>query len=106
MGDLEPRVEKLKSDRRLLEVQRADFGVLFKMVDCFIIHGGLGTTVEALRTGKPLVTSGPLLLDQRFWGSVCFRKGIGPEPVHIDDFEKVCVDFCNGALDPNDPHEW
>lgn len=28
-----------------------DFGILFPWMDCFIVHGGLGTTVEALRAG-------------------------------------------------------
>merc|ERR1712046_309379 len=80
---------------------------LFKHIDCFIVHGGLGTTVEALRMRKPCVVTGPLLLDQRFWGTVCFNKGVGPEPVHIDDFDEVCVDFVNGALDPKeDKNGW
>jgi hypothetical protein len=32
---------------------KVDFGILFPLMDCFIVHGGLGTTVEALRTGEP-----------------------------------------------------
>eukprot|EP00928_Gymnodinium_smaydae_P018297 TRINITY_DN16972_c0_g1_i1.p1 TRINITY_DN16972_c0_g1~~TRINITY_DN16972_c0_g1_i1.p1 ORF type:complete len:1074 (-),score=193.09 TRINITY_DN16972_c0_g1_i1:69-2945(-) len=104
--DLQPRVKTLSETGRLLEVDRADFGVLFAQMDCFVVHGGLGTTVEALRIGKPICVTGPLLLDQRFWGSVCASKNVGPEYVHIDDFEKTCVEFVNGALDPTDPHGW
>lgn len=80
--------------------------MLFKELDLFIIHGGLGTTVEALRMKKPTCVTGPLLLDQRFWGSVCAQKGVGPPPVHIDNFESCCVSFVEGALDPADPHGW
>jgi len=69
----------------------------------FIVHGGLGTTVEALRMKKPTVVTGPLLMDQRFWGNVCYEKKVGPHHVHIDEFDKVCVDFIDDALDPDDP---
>eukprot|EP00928_Gymnodinium_smaydae_P061470 TRINITY_DN45533_c0_g1_i1.p1 TRINITY_DN45533_c0_g1~~TRINITY_DN45533_c0_g1_i1.p1 ORF type:complete len:804 (-),score=160.15 TRINITY_DN45533_c0_g1_i1:278-2491(-) len=89
-----------------IEVERADFGLLFPRMDAFIVHGGLGTTVEALRTQKPVCVTGPLLLDQRFWGDVCAKKGVGPEPVHIDQFEDSCADFIRGALGPSDPNGW
>ncbi|CAE8612260.1 unnamed protein product [Polarella glacialis] len=97
-ADLAGKTESLKSDGRFLEVEGADFGALFKEMDCFIIHGGLGTTVEALRTHKPVAVTGLLLMDQRFWGGVCALKGVGPNPVHIDEFPTVCVDFLNDAL--------
>jgi len=104
--DLEAKATALAKEKKLLEIEKADFGVLFKQIDCFIVHGGLGTTVEALRMKKPCVVTGPLLLDQRFWGSVCTAKGVGPESVHIDAFDDACVDFVNGALDPSDPLGW
>eukprot|EP00929_Paragymnodinium_shiwhaense_P045190 TRINITY_DN23119_c0_g1_i3.p1 TRINITY_DN23119_c0_g1~~TRINITY_DN23119_c0_g1_i3.p1 ORF type:complete len:1218 (+),score=272.76 TRINITY_DN23119_c0_g1_i3:82-3735(+) len=105
-AEILPLVEQLQKEGRLLCVEKADFGELFRHIDCFVVHGGLGTTVEALRCGRPTCVTGPLLLDQRFWGSVCNEKGVGPEPVHIDDFEKTCLDFVNGALDPKDPRGW
>lgn len=95
---LESQAEILTKDGRFLEVERADFGVLFQEMDAFIIHGGLGTTVEALRMHKPVAVTGLLLMDQRFWGHVCFEKGVGPEPVHIDEFTNICVDFINRAF--------
>lgn len=104
--DLERRAKGLADTSRFLELDRADFGILFKEMDCFIVHGGLGTTVEALRLKKPCCVTGPLLLDQRFWGSVCHQKGVGPEPVHIEDFHNTCVQFVDGALDPSDPYGW
>merc|ERR1719453_2594992 len=50
---------------------------------------------------KPVMCTGTMFMDQRFWGGICAAKGIGPEPVHIDDFGAICVDFVNKALDPN-----
>merc|ERR1712087_602071 len=70
------------------------------MRDAFIVHGGLGTIVEALRMRKPTVVTGILLMDQRFWGQVCFDKGVGPRPVHIEAFKTGAVDWANKALDP------
>merc|ERR1712032_1047595 len=39
----------LEHSGRILEVERADFGALFRHMDFFVVHGGLGTTLEALR---------------------------------------------------------
>lgn len=104
-ADLSSKVEVLKRDR-FLEIEKADFGVLFQHIDAFIVHGGLGTTVEALRMKKPCVVTGPLLMDQRFWGTCCSHYGVGPEPQHIAQFEHHCVPFVEGALDPLDPMGW
>eukprot|EP01062_Namystynia_karyoxenos_P000093 TRINITY_DN10025_c0_g1_i1.p1 TRINITY_DN10025_c0_g1~~TRINITY_DN10025_c0_g1_i1.p1 ORF type:complete len:947 (+),score=289.32 TRINITY_DN10025_c0_g1_i1:107-2842(+) len=100
------RAAQYTADSLLLEVEAADFGELFPRADAFVVHGGLGTTVEALRTNRPVAVTGPLLMDQRFWGDVCFRKGVGPPPCHIGDFVSHCVEFCDGALDPEDPKGW
>eukprot|EP01065_Artemidia_motanka_P039368 TRINITY_DN4824_c4_g1_i1.p1 TRINITY_DN4824_c4_g1~~TRINITY_DN4824_c4_g1_i1.p1 ORF type:complete len:815 (+),score=196.20 TRINITY_DN4824_c4_g1_i1:60-2504(+) len=100
------RAEELMKEDRFIELEAADFGVLFPLADAFVVHGGLGTTVEALRTGNPVAVTGPLIMDQRFWGSVCYRKGVGPPPVHINEFAKTCVDFCDGALSPDDVYGW
>ncbi len=43
-------------------------------------------------------------MDQRFWGRQCNLLGVGPEPVHIEDFQDVCVDILDKALDSNS--EW
>lgn len=104
--DVQAKIDDLVRNDRLLLLEMADFGELFKHMDCFIIQGGLGTTVEAGRIKKPIAVSGPLLLDQRFWGDVCFKKGLGPPATHVDDFDRVAVDFVNGALDPTDPNGW
>ncbi|CAE7352899.1 UGT80A2 [Symbiodinium natans] len=104
--DLERAARQFKEQNRFFEARAVDFGLLFPEMDCFVVHGGLGTTVEALRTRKPCCVTGPLLMDQRFWGYVCHEKGVGPKPVFISDFEKHCVEFVNNAVDPEDPERW
>lgn len=103
---LAEEAKALEEEGRFLDVERADFGVLFPFMDIFIVHGGLGTTVEALRMGKPTCVTGPLLMDQRFWGSVCHQKGVGIPATHIDNFAEECLKFVDCALDPTDPEGW
>jgi len=97
---VEEKAEELKKEGRILEEKGAPFGKLFPELDCIIIHGGLGTTAEALRVGVPVIVTGVLLMDQRFWGKRVYQLGYGPEPVHISDFPHVCVDLVNKALKP------
>merc|ERR1711937_1046397 len=70
------------------------------MMDAVIIHGGLGTTAEALRAKLPTIVTGVLLMDQRFWGQRCADLGVGPAPVHVTDFADKCVGYINSALNP------
>jgi len=101
---LEEVMAELKQRKLFIEVERAPFDILFREMDAFVIHGGLGTTVDALRMHKPIQVSGVLLMDQRFWGQVCEEKGVGPAPVHIDNFPDTCVAFADKALDEDS--EW
>lgn len=70
-------------------------------MDCIVIHGGLGTTAEALRSGVPTIVTGTLLMDQRFWGVQMAELGIGPPPVHITSFSSCCVELVDRALQDN-----
>jgi len=103
--ELAAKAKSFEDEGRFIELERADFGKLFKSMEFFIIQGGLGTSVEALRCKKPIAVSGPLLLDQRWWGQVICDKGVGPHPEEINIFRKPehCVKFVNDALDPADP---
>ena len=102
--DLVSASAELIAAGQLMEVENADFGSLFPQLDAFIVHGGLGTTVEAIRTRKPVAVTGILLMDQRFWADVVCKKLIGPEPATIDKFYHSCVEFADKALDPDS--EW
>eukprot|EP00930_Biecheleria_cincta_P096987 TRINITY_DN88747_c0_g1_i1.p1 TRINITY_DN88747_c0_g1~~TRINITY_DN88747_c0_g1_i1.p1 ORF type:complete len:718 (+),score=86.07 TRINITY_DN88747_c0_g1_i1:59-2212(+) len=95
--------QKLRDEGRLKEIAGAPFGLLFPLCDCLIVHGGLGCTAEALRCGVPIIITGVLLMDQRFWGRRVEQLGIGPEPVHISKFFDVCYSNLEKALDPEGP---
>merc|ERR1712087_1013017 len=72
--------------RRLLVLHRSlDFGALFPRLDAVVHHGGLGVTSEALSAGIPVVVSGILLLDQRYWAARMADLGCGPSGLYIDD---------------------
>lgn len=91
--------EDAVSSGRLFLASGAPFGRLFSLVDAVVLHGGLGTTSEALQAKVPAIVTGVLLLDQRFWGSRCKEMGVGPFGVHVDDFPDVCVEYVDKALE-------
>ncbi|GBG24283.1 Sterol 3-beta-glucosyltransferase [Hondaea fermentalgiana] len=97
---VESRAHELVSEGRMLVDAGAPFSKLFPQVDCVIAHGGLGTTGEILRAGKPSLTTGVLIMDQRFWGRRVFELGCGPAPVHVQDLHKVLVTDVDACLDP------
>mmetsp|Transcript_30357 Transcript_30357/g.64028 ORF Transcript_30357/g.64028 Transcript_30357/m.64028 type:complete len:617 (-) Transcript_30357:134-1984(-) len=101
----DPRVEisvtKAVAGGRLFLAPGAPFGRLFPLVDAVVLHGGLGTTSEALQAKLPTIVTGVMLLDQRFWGSRCKKMGVGPFGVHVDDFPDVCVENVDRALAEN-----
>jgi len=96
--EIEEMTAKLKKEGSLLEAAGAPFGLLFPELDAIIVHGGLGTTAEAMRAGVPVMITGVLLMDQRFWGLRVHQMEIGPEPVHIKAFSKLCVGYMDKAL--------
>lgn len=97
-SNINAQIEELTLAGHLFEAAGAPFSLLFNEVDCCIVHGGLGTTADALRAGKPCMVTGCLLMDQRFWGSRVESLGVGPALCHIQDFPKVCVDNVNKCL--------
>eukprot|EP00746_Dinoflagellata_sp_MGD_P161245 gnl/MRDRNA2_/MRDRNA2_88316_c0_seq1.p1 gnl/MRDRNA2_/MRDRNA2_88316_c0~~gnl/MRDRNA2_/MRDRNA2_88316_c0_seq1.p1 ORF type:complete len:655 (+),score=125.06 gnl/MRDRNA2_/MRDRNA2_88316_c0_seq1:121-2085(+) len=96
---LEKRAQALCKDGALLQVAGAPFGELFPLCDCAVVHGGLGSTAEALRAGIPVIVTGVLLMDQRFWGCRMHDLGVGPKPCFVSDFHKTCVDVIDSALE-------
>ncbi|CAE7028730.1 tylN [Symbiodinium natans] len=79
------RCQQLCKDGRLLMRSKgASFAALFPLLDAVIGQGGLGVTSEALRAGVPVITSGILLLDQRWWAARVKDLGCGSKPVKVD----------------------
>lgn len=69
---------KLEKAKRLLILRRpVPFEILFPKLDTVILHGGLGVTSEAMIAGIPIITSGILLFDQRYWAARAAELGIG-----------------------------
>ena len=82
-SSLEDRAARHKAKGLLLEGTVAPFGELLPLMDVNIIHGGLGTTAEAMRAGKPVIVTGILLMDQRFWAHQVAELGVSPGSCHI-----------------------
>ncbi len=77
--------EQLDRDRRIHIVDSVPYNALFPRVKAIVHHGGIGTTAECLRAGKPMLVC-PVLHpvgDQMFWGNLAYQKGIGVKPLAI-----------------------
>jgi len=97
---------ELQASGRLIFARGAPYGRLFKEMDVIVAHGGLGSSAEALMAGKPIIITGVLLLDQKFWGRRCHKLGLGPPPMHITKFRKIAVDLILEALRPAEENPW
>jgi sterol 3beta-glucosyltransferase len=58
---------------------------LFQNVRAVVHHGGSGTTHTGLRAGLPTLVV-PFGVDQPFWGERVYRSGLGPRPIHRNNF--------------------
>ena len=74
-GDLPANVLKLDS---------APHGWLFPRMAAIVHHGGVGTTHEALRSGRPQVVV-PFFGDQPFWADRVHGLGVAPPPLHQEE---------------------
>jgi len=73
----------------LQRVGHLPFVEAFSKVRCVLHHGGLGTTAEALRAGKPQIIM-PIMFDQPFWAAHVERLHFG---FQLDPWQKpVMVD--------------
>ncbi|CEO97581.1 Glycosyltransferase family 28 N-terminal domain-containing protein [Plasmodiophora brassicae] len=91
-------MDALVSSGTVFEAKGAPYSLLFARASCVVIHGGLGATSDAMRAGVPVICTGVLLMDQRFWGNRCSSIGLGPEMTHISDFSAVCVSQIDEVL--------
>jgi UDP:flavonoid glycosyltransferase YjiC (YdhE family) len=65
----------------LYYLSRAPHHLLFPQCAAVVHHGGAGTTHSASRAGLPSIVV-EHATDQAFWGTVLFRAGIAPRPLH------------------------
>ncbi|XP_028789176.1 sterol 3-beta-glucosyltransferase UGT80A2-like isoform X2 [Neltuma alba] len=72
---------------------------LFLRCKAVVHHGGAGTTAAGLKAACP-TTVVPFFGDQPFWGERVHAKGVGPEPIPVDEFSLTkLVDAINFMLD-------
>jgi len=68
---------------------------VFSRAKAIVIHGGAGTTAQALRSGRPIVVS-PYLFDQPWWGYHVERLGCG---VITDNLLDITTEVLAGAIE-------
>jgi len=92
-------VAHLEAENRLLVLRRGvPFGALFTKVNALVLHGGLGVTSEALMAGLPVITSGILLMDQRYWAARMADLGTGSNGVPIEEVLNIAEDDENHSV--------
>ncbi|VFQ86297.1 unnamed protein product [Cuscuta campestris] len=58
---------------------------LFLQCSAVVHHGGAGTTAAGLRAACP-TTIVPFFGDQPFWGDRVHARGVGPQPIPVEEF--------------------
>ncbi|XP_057784507.1 sterol 3-beta-glucosyltransferase UGT80A2-like isoform X2 [Salvia miltiorrhiza] len=73
---------------------------LFTRCAAVVHHGGAGTTAAGLKAACP-TTIIPFFGDQPFWGEQVHARGVGPEPIPVDQFNlDKLVSAIRFMLDP------
>ncbi|KAL1330709.1 hypothetical protein AAHE18_12G129400 [Arachis hypogaea] len=73
---------------------------LFLRCKAVVHHGGAGTTAAGLKAACP-TTIVPFFGDQPFWGDRVHARGVGPQPIPVDEFTlPKLVDAIKFMLDP------
>ncbi|XP_012085157.1 sterol 3-beta-glucosyltransferase UGT80A2 isoform X2 [Jatropha curcas] len=73
---------------------------LFLRCKAVVHHGGAGTTAAGLKAACP-TTIVPFFGDQPFWGERVYARGVGPQPIPVDEFSlPKLIDAIKIMLDP------
>ncbi len=75
----------IEDSEKIMVVGSASFDALFPRMKAIIHHGGIGTTAECLRAGKPMFICPPVYPfgDQFFWGELAYKQGVAVKPVPL-----------------------
>lgn len=74
--------DRIKPPSSIFLVSDIPHDWLFPKCEVIVHHGGIGTTHQALRWGKPSVIC-PMFLDQPFWASIVNQLGAAPDPLPL-----------------------